>query len=89
MVSEKVTVKIRSGIHARTAVALATIAGECKSTVEILFEGKRINAKSILNLMSAEINQYSEIEVCCEGMTEKEDLKKIVKAIKDGLGETK
>lgn len=87
MVSEKVVVKNKSGIHARPAGELAVVAKKCNSDVIILTGNKIVNPKSILNLMAATIHKGTEITVQCSGDTEKEDLKMMIDAISSGLGE--
>lgn len=87
MVSKKLTIKNESGLHARPAGVLAGAAGKCDSDVTIKAGEKVIKAKSILNIMAAAIKCGTEIEICCEGATEKEDLEKLVELIESGLGE--
>lgn len=87
MVSQKVTIKNPSGLHARPASILAQAAGKCKSNVIIVNGSKQIQAKSILNIMAAAIKCGTEIELCCDGESEQEDLKKLVQLIESGLGE--
>ena len=87
MVAEKVTVVNKSGIHARPAGELPKLAMKCKSEVFIRVREKKDNPKSVLNLMAAVIRCGTEIEVECNGETEKEDLKALVDFIASGLGE--
>jgi phosphocarrier protein len=87
MVSQKTTVINKSGIHARPAGELAKICSKCASDIIISVGEKRLNPKSILNLMAAAIRCGTEIVVECTGETEKEDLEKILDAIASGLGE--
>lgn len=87
MVIEKITVINPSGLHLRPAGLLAARAMKCKSTVTILYQDKKINAKSVLNVISAGIKQGTEIEVVCDGDTEAEDLTTMINAITGGLGE--
>lgn len=87
MVSQKLTVKNPSGLHARPAGMMAKAAKECASEVTIVFGEKLIPAKNILRIMSAAIKCGSQIELQCDGETEKEDLKKLVALIESGLGE--
>ncbi len=87
MVSQKITVKNASGLHARPASELAKICSKCNCDVAIVVGEKRINPKSILILMSAAIRCGTEIVVECNGDTEKEDLEAIINAIDGGLGE--
>lgn len=87
MVSEKITVINKSGIHARPAGELVQVASKCSSDIAIHVGEKSVNPKSILMLMSAAIRCGTEITVECSGETEEEDLKKIIDAIAGGLGE--
>jgi phosphocarrier protein len=87
MVNQKITVNNKSGIHARPASELAKLASKCDSDVIIKIGERKVNPKSILNLMAAAIRCGTEIEVECTGDTEKEDLKTLVDAIASGLGE--
>lgn len=87
MVSQKVIISNPSGLHARPASVLVQEAGKCNSNVIIVYGEKRIQAKSILNIMAAAIKSGSEIELQCTGETEEEDLKKLVALIESGLGE--
>ena len=85
MVSQKVTVSNPTGIHARPA--LAKTAAPFKSSIILVAGEKRLQAKSVLNLMSAAIKCGTEITVECDGEDEAEALKTVVEAIESGLGE--
>lgn len=87
MVSQKVTVVNKSGIHARPASEFAKAAGKCKSDVAIMVGEKKVNPKSVLNLMAAMIRCGTEIEVICDGENEEEELRTLVAFIESGLGE--
>ncbi|WP_251389989.1 HPr family phosphocarrier protein [Mediterraneibacter agrestimuris] len=87
MVSKKITVVNASGLHARPASVLVKEAGKCTSDVTIRVKNKVIQAKSVLNIMAAGIKCGTEIELCCEGDGEAEDLEKMAALIESGLGE--
>ena len=87
MVSQKLIIKNESGLHARPAGILAKAAAQCESNVIILVNEKRVQVKSILNLMAAAIKCGTEIELQCDGPNEAEELKKLVELIESGLGE--
>lgn len=87
MVSEKVTIKNKSGIHARPAGELVKVTKSCKSETLMLIDQKVINMKSVLNLMAAAIRQGTEVTIQCDGEGEEEDLERIIQAINSGLGE--
>lgn len=87
MVSQKITVINKSGLHLRPAGVLSKIASSCKSNITLVKGEKRVNPKSVLILMSGAIKCGDEIVVECEGETEEQDLKTIIDAINSGLGE--
>lgn len=87
MVQQSIIIKNHAGLHMRPAGVLAKAAGQCSSNVTLIHEDKRINAKSVLNIMSAAIKANSEIIVECEGENEAQDLATIIEAIESGLGE--
>ncbi|MCI8860572.1 MAG: HPr family phosphocarrier protein [Lachnospiraceae bacterium] len=87
MVSQKLIVKNESGLHARPAGILAQAAMKCSSNVFILVGERKVQVKSILNLMAAGIKCGTEIELQCEGENEEQELKTLVELIESGLGE--
>ncbi len=87
MVSRKITVTNASGLHARPASVLAAAAGKCDSEVIIQVGERKVQAKSILNIMAAAIKCGTEIEVCCDGPNEEAELNSLCDLIAGGLGE--
>lgn len=78
MVSKKLIVTNESGLHVRPASILSKAAEASNSKVEILFKYNIINAKSLLNILSASIAKGDEIELRCSGPSEREDLEKLL-----------
>jgi len=87
MVSAKTKVINPQGMHMRPAQVFVSEMGKFKSDVTILFNGKPINAKSIMNLMASCIKQGSEIEIQCSGEQEAEALSRAVELVESGLGD--
>lgn len=87
MVSQIFTITNKNGLHARPAGELAKIASTCSSDIILKVGEKRINPKSILNIMAAAIRCGTEIVIECTGESEEEDLKKLCEAMEQGLGE--
>ena len=75
------------GMHMRPAQLFVNTMAKYKSDVTIVFNGKNINAKSIMHLMAACIKQGTEIEICCNGSNEADCLKAAVALVESGLGE--
>lgn len=87
MVQQSIVIKNEAGLHMRPAGALAKVAGQCSSNVTLIVDDKKINAKSVLNIMSAAIKSGTEITVECDGENEVQDLAAVIEAIEGGLGE--
>lgn len=87
MVSEQLVVKNRMGFHARPAAILTQVAIKYKSRIDILFEDKKITAKSILGIMSAGIPYGATIVIQCDGEDEVEAMEAILNNVRNGLGE--
>lgn len=62
MKTEKITLKNETGLHARPASEIVKIASKYQSTISLIANGKTINAKSILNIMAAGINQVQKLK---------------------------
>ena len=87
MVVGKVTVTNETGIHARTAMNLASACMNCESRVEIKIGQNVINPKDMLAMLARQVKCGTELEVICSGETEEEDLKTIIAFIEAGMGE--
>ncbi|ADO76857.1 Phosphotransferase system, phosphocarrier protein HPr [Halanaerobium praevalens DSM 2228] len=80
MVKEKkVIITNKTGLHARPAAQFVQKAGKYDSKIEILFEEKEVNAKSIMGVMSLGVGRDDEIIVRAEG----EDAEAAVKELVD------
>ena len=87
MVSATTKVINPMGMHMRPAQLFINTVTPFQSDVTIVFNGKDINGKSIMNLMASCIKQGSEIEIKCSGDNEEECLKAAVALVESGLGE--
>lgn len=87
MKKETVVLKAETGLHARPASELAKLASKFKCNVEIIVGDKKINAKSILAIMSAGIKNNTELEIVCDGEDEEKALDEIIQAFNNNFGE--
>ena len=87
MVSQKITISNPQGLHMRPAGVFAKGMAKFESDVNIIFNGKTTNGKSLLNIIGACIKCGNEIELQCDGPDEEEALKTAVELIESGLGE--
>ncbi len=78
MVNQTIIVTNKAGLHLRPASEIAKIAAKCKSNITIIKDEKRVNPKSIVNLMSAGITYGDTITIECSGNNEAQDLQTIL-----------
>lgn len=70
MQSKEITIKNKTGLHARPASEFVKAATKFKSAVSIEFKGKTVNAKSILHVLSAGVTAGSTITLSADGEDE-------------------
>ncbi|MCD8501986.1 MAG: phosphocarrier protein HPr [Bacillaceae bacterium] len=76
-----------TGIHARPATQLVNKAGQFESEVTLSYNGKSVNLKSIMGVMSLGVGQGAEVTIKAEGSDEGAALNALEEVIKGGLGE--
>lgn len=67
---KSVIIKNASGLHARPAGMFVKKAAEYKSTVEVEAKGKKVNAKSIMGIMSLGLGKGDELIIIANGPDE-------------------
>ena len=87
MVSQKTTLINAQGFHMRPATMFANSIGKYESDITIKYKEQVINAKSLMNILTACMKCGSEIEIICDGPDENEALKEAVSLVESGLGE--
>lgn len=81
MVSMSFKIVSETGIHAQSAVRLVNEAIKFHSDVELEVEGKKINMKSIMGVMSLGIYQGAIVTIHANGTDEPECIKAITDKI--------
>jgi catabolite repression HPr-like protein len=74
MVEKQVEVKLKTGLQARPAAMFVQEANRFSSDVFIEKDGKKVNAKSIMGLMSLAVSTGSTITLIADGNDESEAL---------------
>ncbi|PKE25682.1 phosphocarrier protein HPr [Macrococcoides caseolyticum] len=75
-----------TGIHARPATMLVQTASKFESDVQLEYNAKKVNLKSIMGVMSLGVGKDAEITVYAEGSDEKEAIDAISELlVKEGL----
>ena len=87
MVSKSFTIKNKMGLHMRPANVFVTAMTKYESEIFIKFGGKKINGKSIMNIMAGCIKCGSDIVVECDGPDEEAMMAEASELIESGFGE--
>ena len=72
MVSKEIVVQNQVGLHARPATFFIQKATEFKSSIWVAKDDRRINAKSLLGVLSLGVTRGTTITVTAEGPDEQE-----------------
>lgn len=76
-----------TGVHARPATLLVNQAGQFESEIELIYNDKKVNLKSIMGVMSLGIPKGAEITITASGSDEANAIQGIEDVIKEHLGE--
>lgn len=88
MVEKTYKIIEETGIHARPATLLVREAGKFNSNVDLEYNGKTVNLKSIMGIMSLGLGKGAEIKIKADGEDENEALNAIDDLMKkEGLAE--
>lgn len=82
-----VIVKGSSGFHARPASMFVALAGKFQCEVKLEANGKQVNGKSILNLLSLGITSGQPIKIITEGTDAAEALEQLADLVENQLAE--
>ena len=85
MYVKDVLVQNKAGLHARPATFFIQKANEYKSSVWVEKEERRVNAKSLLGVLSLGIMGGTTIMVIADGSDEKEAVEGLVALIESGF----
>ena len=85
MCVKDVVVHNQIGLHARPATFFIQKANEFKSTVWVEKEERRVNAKSLLGVLSLGIVGGTEIRIIVDGADEEDALNALVDLVENGF----
>ncbi|AGX06173.1 MULTISPECIES: HPr family phosphocarrier protein [Bacillaceae] len=77
MVEKQVEVKLRTGLQARPAALFVQEANRFSSDIFLEKDGKKVNAKSIMGLMSLAVSTGSVVNLVADGSDEEEALEEL------------
>ena len=87
MYTREITVKNEVGLHARPATYFIQKANEFKSCIWVEKEERRVNAKSLLGVLSLGIVKGTTITLIADGPDAKEAVEALAQLVDNQLGE--
>ena len=87
MVSRSVTIQNNVGLHARPATFFIQKANSYKCSIWVEKEDCRVNAKSLLGVLSLGISKGMTITLIADGNDEAEAVNGLTELVNSGLGE--
>jgi len=70
MIKKSIEVKLAHGLEARPVAELVQLASKYDSTVHIEAQSKKVNAKSIMGMMTLNLSSGEKIDVIADGKDE-------------------
>ena len=70
MIRKPITIKISNGLEARPIALLVQVASQYESSIYVESEAKKVNAKSIMGMMTLGLASGEEITVSADGKDE-------------------
>ncbi|MFC0271687.1 phosphocarrier protein HPr [Metabacillus herbersteinensis] len=88
MVEKSFTITSEAGLHARPATSLVNAVNSFTSDVNLEANGRSVNLKSIMGVMSLGISKGTSVKVSASGSDESEALAAVERVMKtESLGE--
>ena len=85
MTSKEIRIGLSSGLEARPAAMLVQVASQYESSIYVESEEKRVNAKSIMAVMSLGVKKGNEVIITADGADEEEAIAEIQKVLEENL----
>lgn len=79
MIQKEIKIGLQNGLEARPVAVLVQVASQYDSTIYIEVEDKKVNAKSIMGMMSLGLGSGEIVIVSANGTDEKEAIENIEK----------
>lgn len=77
MVRRTVTVELASGLEARPVAMLVQVASQYESNIYVEIESKKVNAKSIMGMMTLGLAAGEQITISADGSDEEQAVAEI------------
>ncbi|MCD8011806.1 MAG: HPr family phosphocarrier protein [Lachnospiraceae bacterium] len=77
MMKKEITIQIPTGLEARPVAMLVQVASQYESEIHLESDGRTVNAKSIMGMMTLGLDTGEKVTVTADGADEQEAVQKI------------
>ena len=85
MIKKPITINLSTGLEARPVAQLVQVASQFNSEIYVEIGKKRVNAKSIMAVMSLGVKKGNEVIITAEGEDEEDAIAEIQKVLEENL----
>lgn len=79
MITKNMTIELKQGLNARPVAVFVQVASQFDSSIFVEYENKKVNAKSIMGMMTLGIAAGENVTVSADGVDEIEAIQSIEK----------
>ena len=79
MITKKIKIQIQNGLEARPVAVLVQVASQYNSSIYVECEDKKVNAKSIMGMMTLGLGAGEKVVISADGEDEEAAIKSIEK----------
>ena len=79
MIKKPITINLSTGLEARPVAQLVQVASQFNSEIYVEIGKKKVNAKSIMGMMTLGLNVGESVTICAEGTDEEAAIEGIEK----------
>ena len=87
MIKKPITVQLANGLEARPVALLVQVASQYESKIYVETENKKVNAKSIMGMMTLGLDNGEEVTVTANGKDESEAMDGVEKYLSSPFAE--
>ena len=81
MITKKIKIQLKNGLEARPVAVLVQVASQYESSIYVEIQEKKVNAKSIMGMMSLGLAEGEKITIIANGPDENDAVEAIDKYI--------
>ncbi|SDZ21496.1 phosphocarrier protein [Proteiniborus ethanoligenes] len=87
MITKTTKIKNNIGLHARPAAIFVRTCSKYRSEIYVEKDGRRVNAKSIMGIMSLGVSPGEELKITIDGIDEEAAMKDLLDLVENRLDE--